>query len=51
MIFPTFPVWLAQSGATDGQLQVALALLSLVFTWALLLIVVAIAGRTRKARP
>ncbi|SDD16064.1 ABC transporter permease [Rhodococcus tukisamuensis] len=51
LIFPTFPVWLAQSGATDGQLQVALALLSLAFTWALLLIVVAVAGRTRKAKP
>lgn len=50
LIFPTFPVWLAQSGATDGQLQVALSLLSLVFTWALLLIVVAVAGRTSKAR-
>jgi putative spermidine/putrescine transport system permease protein len=51
LIFPTFPVWLAQSGATDGQLQVALALLSLAVTWALLLIVVAVAGRTRKAKP
>ncbi|MFG1783191.1 ABC transporter permease [Rhodococcus oryzae] len=51
LIFPTFPVWLAQSGATDGQLQVALALLSLAFTWALLLIVVVVAGRTRKAKP
>lgn len=50
LIFPTFPVWLAQSGATDGQLQVALSLLSLVFTWALLLIVVAVAGWTSKAR-
>lgn len=50
LIFPTFPVWLAQSGATDGQLQVALSLLSLVFTWALLLIAVAVAGRTSKAR-
>ncbi|MCZ4077841.1 ABC transporter permease subunit [Rhodococcus sp. H36-A4] len=50
LIFPTFPVWLAQSGATDGQLQVALSLLSLVFTWALLLIAVAVAGRTSKTR-
>lgn len=50
LIFPTFPVWLAQSGATDGQLQVALSLLSLAFTWALLLLVVLIAGRTRKAK-
>ncbi|CAM3157236.1 ABC transporter permease subunit [Prescottella defluvii] len=50
LIFPTFPVWLAQSGATDGQLQVALSLLSLVGTWALLLIVVMIADRNRKVR-
>lgn len=49
LIFPTFPVWLAQSGATDGQLQVALSLLSLVFTWALLLTVVSVAGRKSKA--
>ncbi|WP_330180237.1 ABC transporter permease subunit [Nocardia sp. NBC_01503] len=49
LIFRTFPVWLAQSANTDGQLQVALSILSLVLTWLILLIVVSIAGRSRKA--
>ncbi|MFF2550676.1 ABC transporter permease [Nocardia sp. NPDC058058] len=48
LIFRTFPVWLAQSANTDGQLQVALSILSLVLTWLVLLIVVSIAGRSRK---
>lgn len=49
LIFRTFPVWLAQSANTDGQLQVALSILSLVLTWLVLLAVVWIAGRSRKA--
>ncbi|MET9490560.1 MULTISPECIES: ABC transporter permease [unclassified Nocardia] len=49
LIFRTFPVWLAQSANSDGQLQVALSILSLVLTWLLLLVVVSIAGRSRKA--
>ncbi len=49
LIFRTFPVWLAQSADTDGQLQVALSILSLVLTWLVLFAVVWIAGRSRKA--
>ena len=49
----TFTVWLLQFGDTDGQLSVALALLSLLLTWALLIVITAVAGRapeTREAR-
>jgi len=50
LIFRTFPVWLAQSANTDGRMQVALSLLSLVLTWLILFAVVWIAGRSRKAQ-
>ncbi len=48
--YQPFAVWLLQFGNTDGQLSVALSLLSLLLTWALLLVMTAIAGRgPRKA--
>jgi putative spermidine/putrescine transport system permease protein len=50
--YQTFTVWLLQFQNDDGQLSVALALMSLVLTWLVLLAFTAIAGRdpsTRKA--
>lgn len=41
----TFTVWLLQFGNSDGQLSVALALLSLLLTWLLLIVMTAVAGR------
>lgn len=52
--YQTFTVWLLQFQNDDGQLSVALALMSLVLTWLLLLVFTAVAGRdpsTRKATP
>ena len=50
LLFPTYPVWLTRFGDTDGQLQVGLGLLSLIFTW-LLLILIAVLARSRHGRP
>lgn len=50
--YQTFTVWLLQFQNSDGQLSVALALMSLLLTWFLLLLFTAVAGRdpsTRKA--
>ncbi len=50
--YQTFTVWLLQFQNDDGQLSVALALMSLVLTWLVLLAFTAVAGRdpsTRKA--
>jgi putative spermidine/putrescine transport system permease protein len=50
--YQTFTVWLLQFQNDDGQLSVALALMSLVLTWVVLLVFTAVAGRdpsTRKA--
>jgi putative spermidine/putrescine transport system permease protein len=41
----TFTVWLLQFGSSDGQLSVALALLSLLLTWLLLIVITVVAGR------
>jgi putative spermidine/putrescine transport system permease protein len=51
--YQTFAVWLLQFQNNDGQLSVALALMSLLLTWIVLLIFTIIAGRdpsTRKAQ-
>jgi putative spermidine/putrescine transport system permease protein len=51
--YVTFPVWLLQFQNTDGQLSVALALMSLLLTWLVLIVFTVIAGRdpsTRKAQ-
>jgi putative spermidine/putrescine transport system permease protein len=47
----TFPVWLAQFGRTDGQLQVGLSLLSLALTWLALLLIASFANRKRSSAP
>jgi putative spermidine/putrescine transport system permease protein len=44
--YQPFTVWLLQFNNTDGQLSVALSLLSLAMTWVLLLGITALAGRT-----
>jgi putative spermidine/putrescine transport system permease protein len=46
----TFPVWLLQFQNTDGQLSVALALMSLLLTWLVLIGFTFIAGRDRSTR-
>jgi putative spermidine/putrescine transport system permease protein len=46
--YQPFAVWLLQFGNTDGQLSVALSLLSLLLTWGLLLLMTALAGRGPK---
>src|SRR5262249_5226209 len=43
--YPLFAVWLLQFQNNDGQLSVALALMSLLLTWLLLIIFTVIAGR------
>jgi putative spermidine/putrescine transport system permease protein len=48
--YQTFTVWLLQFQNDDGQLSVALALMSLLLTWLLLLIFTFLAGRDRSAR-
>ena len=45
--YEPFTVWLLQFNGSDGQLSVALSLMSLVLTWALLLSLTAVAGRDR----
>lgn len=47
--FTTFPVWLAQYGQNDGQLQVALSLLSLLVIWLLLILITFAGGRRPRA--
>ena len=42
----TFTVWLLQFDNTDGQLSVALSLMSLALTWVLLMVFTALSGRT-----
>jgi putative spermidine/putrescine transport system permease protein len=52
--YQTFTVWLLQFQNNDGQLSVALALMSLLLTWLVLIVFTLIAGRdpsTRKAQP
>jgi putative spermidine/putrescine transport system permease protein len=46
--YQPFAVWLLQFGNTDGQLSVALSLLSLLLTWLLLIVMTVIAGRGPK---
>ncbi len=48
--YVTFPVWLLQFQNDDGQLSVALALMSLVLTWLVLIVFTVIAGRDPSAR-
>ncbi|HKT02467.1 MAG TPA: ABC transporter permease subunit [Rugosimonospora sp.] len=50
--YQTFTVWLLQFQNNDGQLSVALALMSLLLTWLVLIVFTVLAGRdpsTRKA--
>jgi putative spermidine/putrescine transport system permease protein len=46
----TFTVWLLQFNDTDGQLSVALSVLSLGLTWLLLVVLTAVAGRAPEMR-
>jgi putative spermidine/putrescine transport system permease protein len=46
--YQPFAVWLLQFGNTDGQLSVALSLLSLLLTWLLLIVMTVLAGRGPK---
>lgn len=49
--FEPFAVWMVNVGKSEAQLSVAAAMLSLLFTWGLLLLLTALAGgRTRRAR-
>ncbi len=48
--YQPFAVWLLQFNGADGQLTVALSLMSLLLTWGLLLILTAAAGRDPSAR-
>ncbi|MDQ2837950.1 MAG: ABC transporter permease subunit [Actinomycetota bacterium] len=48
--YQTFPVWLLQFQNNDGQLSVALALMSLLLTWLVLIVFTIIAGRDPSAR-
>ena len=48
--YQPFAVWLLQFNGADGQLTVALSLMSLLLTWGLLLILTAVAGRDPSAR-
>jgi len=48
--YQTFTVWLLQFQNDDGQLSVALALMSLLLTWLLLLVFTFVAGRDRSTR-
>ncbi len=51
--YTPFAVWLLQFNGSDGQLSVALSLMSLLLTWGLLLVLTVVAGRdpsTRKAQ-
>jgi len=48
--YQPFAVWLLQFNGADGQLTVALSLMSLLLTWGLLLLLTAVAGRDPSAR-
>jgi putative spermidine/putrescine transport system permease protein len=48
--YQPFSVWLLQFNGADGQLTVALSLMSLLLTWGLLLLLTAVAGRDPSAR-
>ena len=48
--YQPFTVWLLQFNGSDGQLTVALSLMSLLLTWGLLLVLTAVAGRDSSAR-
>ncbi len=48
--YQPFAVWLLQFNGADGQLTVALSLMSLLLTWGLLLVLTAFAGRDPSAR-
>lgn len=49
--YQTFSVWILQFDNTDGQLSVAISLLSLLLTWGLLLLIAVVSrGRTRAPR-
>jgi putative spermidine/putrescine transport system permease protein len=48
--YQTFTVWLLQFQNNDGQLSVALALMSLLITWVVLLVFTFVAGRDPSAR-
>ena len=48
--YQPFAVWLLQFNGADGQLTVALSLMSLLLTWGLLLALTAVAGRDPSAR-
>ena len=48
--YQPFTVWLLQFNGSDGQLSVALSLMSLLLTWGLLLILTVVAGRDTSAR-
>ena len=49
--YQPFTVWLLQFNNTDGQLSVALSLLSLALTWVLLLGITVLAGRSPGEKP
>ncbi|MBN9618436.1 MAG: ABC transporter permease subunit, partial [Actinobacteria bacterium] len=49
LLYQTFTVWILQFNDTDGQLSVAVSLMSLLITW-LLLIVIAVLGRGRNRK-
>lgn len=48
--YEPFAVWLLQFNGSDGQLSVALSLMSLLLTWGLLLVLTVVAGRDASAR-
>jgi putative spermidine/putrescine transport system permease protein len=49
LLYQTFTVWIQQFNDTDGQLSVAISLMSLLITW-LLLMVIAVLGRGRSTK-
>ncbi|MDH6142044.1 putative spermidine/putrescine transport system permease protein [Kitasatospora sp. GP30] len=47
--FQPFSVWINAYGKTDGQMSVAVSILSLLIVWVVLLLLSVLGGRTRKA--
>jgi putative spermidine/putrescine transport system permease protein len=48
--YQPFTVWLLQFQNNDGQLSVALSLISLLLTWGLLMVMAAVGGRSPRSR-
>lgn len=49
--FEPFSVWIVQDGQGDGQLPIAVSLLSLLLSWAVLFLISFVGGRARHAKP